>query len=343
MRYSRLFPGLPLVLLVGLASSLAVDGKVLAQQGPQMRSVSVPQLPADPDDPAWQLTPLAELPLTPQTAIKPTLASASVSALRVRSVNDGSSIAFLLEWADASRDASASRQDSFRDAAAIQFPTSAGPPSICMGVRGAVVNIWHWKADWQEDIDRGFQDVVDAFPNFYKDTYPGVNILTGQPPFRMPEDFDTPEARQFILGWTAGNPLSAPSRPSPVEDLNAIGFSTLTHKATQNVGGRGVWRDGVWRVIFVRTLQVDDRDAASLTVGKEIPVAFAVWNGSNEEVGARKQISTFLTVTLQDGPGPMAAELPPASIIVPLLAAVVLLGALVALRALYRRRGRVFW
>ena len=309
MRYRLILKRLPLVALVGLALGLALQGKALAQQEPQITSVFKSVVLTDPKDSGWRNVPSAELPLTPQVAIKPALSTGTVSSVKVRSVNDGKSIAFLLEWKDETRDATASRQDSFRDAAAIQFPIGEELPAICMGVRGQMVNIWHWKADWQEDIDKGFQDVVDAFPNFYKDTYPGgVSILTGKPPFRMPEDFDTPAAKQFILGWSAGNAFSQPVKTSPIEDLNAIGFSTVTHKAKQNVQGKGAWESGTWRVVFTRALKVDDVDAAGITPGQQKPVAVAVWNGSNQEVGARKQTSTFLTVLVEAGTGAPAGQ-----------------------------------
>lgn len=335
---SKRFAIIASMLVVAIASTLAVEGKVLAQQGARVGSPLVPQILTNPDDPLWERVPPADLPLLPQAAIQPSLAAVSVSSLKVRSVHDDASVAFLLEWRDATRDVSASRQDSFRDAAAIQFPTTAALPAICMGVRGQAVNIWHWKGDWQEDIDRGFQDVVDAFPNFYKDTYPGVNIRTGTPPFRMPEDFDRPEARQFIVGWSAGNPLSQPARISPVEDLTAIGFGTVTHKAQQAVGGRGIWRDGVWRVVFVRALNVDDGSAAPLAAGADIPVAFAVWNGANQEVGARKQLSTFLSVSLQGPQGPLAWLPDPAVLVA--LAALLLFVTIIGLRFVLPRMRR---
>ncbi|MBI2886430.1 MAG: nitrate reductase [Chloroflexi bacterium] len=312
MQRLALLKRLPLLVVVGLSLSLALQGKALAQQGPQLTSVAQSKLLTDPMDAAWQKVPAADVPLTPQAGVKPALMATSVSSVKVRSVNDGASIAFLLEWQDGSEDRYASRPESFRDAAAIQFPTTGELPAICMGVRGQMVNIWHWKADWQTDIDKGFQDVPDAYPNFYKDAYPAVNVLTGTPPFRMPKDFESPEAKQFMVGWTVGNALSEPVRTSPIEDLNAIGFSTATHKAKQNVNGKGVWKDGVWRVVYTRALKVDDVDAAALTAGQEVPVAFAVWNGSNQEVGARKQTSTFLNVTVQAAGGAAALQLSPA-------------------------------
>jgi len=295
-----------MTLLLVLATGLALHGKVLAQQGPRITAAYRVSLPADPDDPAWTQVPATIVPLTAQTAIKPALAVAGIPSLQVRAITDGAAIAVLLEWRDSTRDVNATLQDRFRDAAAMQFSVAGELPAICMGVRGQMVNIWHWKADWQEDIDRGFRDVPDAFPNFYKDTYPLVDSRSGQPPYRMPADFDTAEARQFIVGWNTGNLLSQPGKTSPVEDLNAVGFGTLTTKAKQLVQGKGAWTQGVWRTVFTRPLHVDDPDATQLVPGQDSAVAFAVWDGSNQEVGARKQVSTFLSLTVQrpEGPAP---------------------------------------
>ena len=308
-------------LVVTFAFGLAVQGTVLAQQGPQLTSVLRSKLPSSPSDEAWKDVPRAEVPLTPQMAIKPALLAATVSSVAVRSVNDGAKVAFLLEWTDSTRDVSASRQDMFRDAAAIQFPVGTDIPAICMGVRGQMVNIWHWKADWQEDIEKGYRDVVDTYPNFYKDTYPGVNSLKDTPPFRFPADFDNPEARPFVIGWQAGNPMSEPFRTSPVEDLNAVGYSTITHTARQHVDGEGTWDQGVWRVMFVRALQVEDGEAASIASGKAMPLAFAIWNGANQEAGARKQTSTYLTVQVAGSIGLRLELWQFAAVLVVLLAA----------------------
>lgn len=289
--------------LVALALGLALQGTVLAQQGPLLTAAAARQLPTSPTHNAWRAAPRIEVPLTPQVITKPSLLAPTVSSVTVRALHDGARVAFLLEWADPTRDVSAARQDLFRDAAAIQFPVGEQVPAICMGVRGQLVNIWHWKADWQEDILSGYRDVVDSYPNFYKDAYPGVNPLTGTPPYRYPADFASPGARGFLAGWQAGNPLSDPARTSPVEDLSAAGFSTVTHNPRQHVQGEGRWQDGRWRVMFVRDLRTDDPDVAALAPNTEVPVAFAVWNGANQEVGARKQTSTFLTVRLAGAPG----------------------------------------
>ncbi len=288
------------VLAVSLLAALLLASRqvVLAQQASEvvsvLRSGTLPV--SDPFDPVWDTAPAVDVPLGPQATTVPSLLRLSVPTVRVRSLNNGQEIAFLLEWVDETRDDLVVAGDRFRDAAAIQFPVGQELPNICMGAAGQLVNIWHWKADWQRDIDQGFQELVHQYPNFFKDFYPGG--ITGSPPYTYPGDFDRAEVRQFEVGWSVGNPFSVPYRLSPIEDLKALGFGSLTHKDRQEVMGRGVWRDGRWRVVFARRLAPPDAESTDLRQ-ERVPVAFAVWNGSNQEVGARKQLSGFYTVRIE--------------------------------------------
>ena len=85
-------------------------------------------------------------------------------------------------------------------------------------------------------------------------------------------------------------------RHSPVEDLNAEGFSTLTTQADQDVEGSGNWSNNRWAVVFKRTLTTDDPNDTQFTAGKT-PIAFAVWNGSNKERNGQKGVTRFHELT----------------------------------------------
>ena len=324
---------LPLILVVVIGAGLAARGTILAQAQPTLTSAySAQPVPLDPLASAWNSATALAVPLTAQSGVVPALAQPTVNEVSVKSLNDGQRIAFLLTWADTTQDDHATRPDQFRDAAAVQMPVTSTVPVICMGAAGQLVNTWHWKADWQTDIDKGFQEVVEAYPNFWNDYYP---FVVGKPPYHVPTDFSSADARAYLIGWTAGNPLSDPNRVTPVEDLNALGFGTLTHQKSQDVLGRGVWQSGKWQVVFSRPLASADPDDAQLAPGQASSVAFAVWNGSNQETGSRKQLSSWVTLQVQ-GTGKAASQAEPATATQPaqgvaqLTVLLIFLGTLVA-------------
>ena len=323
MALRRFFPYLLFVIALAVAAALANQGVALAQQGPTLTSKKVAQVPLDPKASVWGQARATDVPLTPQNIALPRLNEVSISTVRVRSLHDDEKVGFLLEWQDATRDARASHPDEFRDAAALLFSLSPDLPNICMGAPGQLANLWHWKADWQEDIDKGFQDVVQAYPNFYKDVYAGVS---GTPPYQAPQDFSSALAQSYFIGSSAGNPLSQFEKASPVEELVSAGFGTATHKAAQNVAGKGVWENGRWRVVLIRSLETNDAEAAPLAGRTEVPLAVAVWNGANREVGARKQLSSFLTLSFVERAGLEGAQL--AVVIAVALMVVVAVGAI---------------
>ncbi len=286
--------------LFALAIIFTTNGTILAQAQAQLVSVyRAENLPiGDPLAADWDGAPAFDVALIAQAVATPRLSVPTIPSIKVQSLNDGKTIAFRLTWQDATPNWYASHLDEFRDAAAIQTSVAPTLPSFCMGAIGQLVNLWHWKADWQYDIDKGFRDVVDAYPNFWLDYYPQV---TGKPPYRLPADFNAAPAKAYLAGWSAGNPLSNPARVTPVEDLNAIGFGSLTSQPgqNQNVLGRGVWKDGSWHVVFSRTMESAESNDGQLLPGQTTNVAFAVWDGADKQVGARKQLSTWVPLLIE--------------------------------------------
>jgi hypothetical protein len=313
---------------------LTLQGHSLSAQQPQYTiRHSIDPVTADPVAAVWNDLPSLDVPLIPQGGVSPALFTASVSSVSVQAIHDGEQVAFRMVWDDETRDVEAGRPDVFRDSAAIQFPVGDVVPSICMGAAGQLSNIWHWKSDWQEDLDTGFQDLTRLYPNFFKDYYP---YAEGTPPFDFPTDFNNPSALSYSPGRAVGNSMSQALRATPVENLVAIGFGTLTTHEHAEIDGQGVWEDGRWSVVFIRDLAAPTEDLTAFTPGGEVTTAFAVWNGSNEEVGARKQLSGFVTFGLESPAEPVAAP----AIVVPaekrgntLTLIIVLVGAWIAVVA----------
>ncbi len=86
---------------------------------------------------------------------------------------------------------------------------------------------------------------------------------------------------------------------SPIEDLNAEGFSTLTRQDEQNVSGKGLRTDKGWQVVFKRNRVNQDEQDVQFT--GSTPMAVAIWNGGNRETNGQKGLAGW--ILLQFGKG----------------------------------------
>ena len=85
---------------------------------------------------------------------------------------------------------------------------------------------------------------------------------------------------------------SSSSRKTPVDDLNAEGFSTLTLQDHQSVLGQGMRSATGWQVVFKRSLTNSDEQDSQFK--GSTPMAIAVWNGSNRETNGQKGIAGWI-------------------------------------------------
>ncbi len=305
---SKLPPAMILVAVLLVSVGLTINNiPSVASQEATLRSSPIKgNLPvSNPVSKDWGNAREISVPLSGQTVINPQLLEPSIRSLNVRSLQNGSWIAFLVTWSDTTNNSRLVATTDFRDSVAVQFAVTQGaPPYVCMGQTGVVVNVWHWKADWQSDINFAYQGLETAYPNFWTDHYP---FAVGNPPYSLPSAYDTAEARTFLAGWAAGNLISNPYRFSPIEDLVAGGPGTLTTQPSQDVLGRGVWVSGVfdpgsWRVVFARPMRTSDVLDAQFDVSETKSVAFAVWDGANKEVDGRKAVSTWVVLSVDAAP-----------------------------------------
>lgn len=234
----------------------------------------------DPFAAFWNDVQPVDVALSAQNLTRP-MGGGTVAAVQLRAVHDDKRLYIMSEWSDDTQDAAVDTTTSFTDAAAVEFPAAGTTriPAFCMGDPGAGVDIWHWKAAWQHDVDSGFATDRASYPDMQVDEYP----QDGDPLFQT--------------GLAAGNPLSVREHDSPVENLVAAQFGTLTHADVQDVGGVGRWKDGRWRVLFVRPLEGAEGSPTFATGGKT-NAAFAVWNGSAGQRDGMKSVSQFVDLQI---------------------------------------------
>ena len=188
--------------------------------------------------------------------------TAPASIVEVRSLRDTQSIAFHMEWSDPTPDKAFASAPFFLDAIALQFvegeDQNGNVPFFGMGEQGKPVNIWHWRADAMQQVERG-----------------GKSTAGG-------ED----EVIRLSLD---------PFRRSSVEELNAEGFGRLSVQSLedQQVLGRGVWTGGRWRVVMVRSLKTPGPRDVQFEGADSMLLAVALWDGSAKDKNASKAVSLW--------------------------------------------------
>ena len=110
----------------------------------------------------------------------------------------------------------------------------------------------------------------------------------------------------FYPARAAGNLRAAQPRATAVEDIISEGPGSITAKEKQVVQGRGLWREGRWRIVLQREMATGDSLDAQFVPGQKVRMAFAVWDGSRGEKGSRKSISECVWLQLE--PEPATAE-----------------------------------
>jgi hypothetical protein len=276
--------------VAGIAAAVERGKQAPAQEGIPISAPFVEgDLPLDdPDASPWRKASAVIVPLLPQQIVQPHLKRSGVSELRARAVQTRRELGFLLEWDDAEPD-DLDGIRRYHDAVAVQLPTRSGAaPALTMGAPGDPVHLLQWRATWQRDLDHGATGVDQIYPAVVHDV--------------MPDDVLPPATAQlYWVGREAGNPLSETSRTTPVEEIVAEGFGTVTHLATQTARGFGVHEDGGWRVT-VALPKARSGVGAPLAAGTSWPVAFAVWLGSQDNRGGRKHISNWQSLVLEGAP-----------------------------------------
>jgi hypothetical protein len=256
-----------------------------------VRAAAAADLPGDPADPAWRKAPECEALLLPQDLVEPRLMKASTETVRVRALANGGEIAFRLQW-NAPSPSDASRAEKFPDACAVQLPSKIEPsvPAPQMGEPGRPVEITYWRATWQATVDGRGDSIRDIYPRAAVDHYPFEAAALEKGSAAQRE-----MAARYAPARALGNAMAGP-RKTPVQDLVAEGPGTIAPAPKAESRGCGKRTPEGWAVVIARRLPV------GLSPNTPSQVAFAVWQGAEEEAGPRKMRTGWVPLTVEAKP-----------------------------------------
>lgn len=268
--------------------ALAACGRAEPPEVAEVVAARVATVPTDPADAAWRTAPVHVAPLLLQDMVEPRLMLASTADVRVQAASDGSQIAFRLEWVDPTAD-DLPLQGQFPDGCAVQLPAAlaADAPAPQMGEPGRPVEITYWRASWQAVVDGRGDSIRDLYPRAAVDHYPfeAASLAEGS-------DERAAMAERYAPARRLGNPMAGP-RDRPVQDLVAAGPGSLEPAAETRSHGHGVRTENGWAVVLQRPVPAGFGDPA------RSQVAFAVWQGANDETGARKMRTGWIQMTTE--------------------------------------------
>lgn len=236
-----------------------------------------------PADSAWSKVKAAVVPLMGQPMAVPMPKGTNTSSVSVQALHDGEWVAFRLRWKDSEK-SSPQKLGEFSDAVAIQFPVKEGPPPIVfMGSKEQPVHIYHWRAQYQADRERGrLMTPKDMYPNMSVDAYPMEFDDPGTVKGLTQEKRDV-----YAHGRAAGNPQSY--LKTGVDEILAEGFGSSAAVEGGVAQGTGKWEKGEWTVVITRPMK--NGDGSKFSPGQPTVAAFAVWQGGKGEVGSRKSVT----------------------------------------------------
>lgn len=240
-------------------------------------------IPEKPDDPAWEKASECRATMLLQDIVEPRLMSPSTPEVRVRAIRGGEKVSFRLEWVDSTFDDLVT-PSSFSDACAIQTPSDdlVDLPAPQMGEPGRTVEITYWNASWQASVNGRSDSITALYPNAAIDHYPfeARSLERGS-------ETQQQMAARYSPARALGNRMAGP-RATPVQDLVAQGAGSLASAPATTSTGLGQRTAQGWAVVITRqmTKREDPRFKSH--------IAFAVWDGTGEEVGARKMRTDWI-------------------------------------------------
>lgn len=240
----------------------------------------------DPLDRAWTSVGADKIELIAQDVQEPTLEKPSVDSVWVRSLNNGRWISFQLEWEDGTEN-TIIRSDKFSDSAAVELPLWPQQlPDHRMGSDGEPVHLMLWKASSQRARESAISFTAQNYPNMWCDYYLFERFCGSAVSAAACEG----EVKKVVPALAENNPI-VPGVVRVVEELYAETWNNVVSHENQLARGKGVWKDGRWRLVISRPIVSEDERDASLEGRTKTFASFAVWDGGSNNVGPRKMVA----------------------------------------------------
>lgn len=250
----------------------------------------------------WEEATETEVALYPQTTIKLNDKNAnelnknnSAKLASVKAITNGENIAFKIVWKDDTKSVqtgNASKHNSFADGFAVQFPSKYTSPSklpyIGMGSKDRPVVVYLQKAVTKHYEPNGNGEVTTQVNRGNKNAYNSKIDKTL-------ETFDKKVMELAVKDYQRAFVSEGFRSMTQIKDNSTSFNATMSYE--ENTFSSNEWQGTISRALKDEYLNISS---------KPFPVAFAVWDGAKMGRDGLKNLSTWVTVELDDNKTSMA-------------------------------------
>ena len=259
----------------------------------QLFATAVKQLPETVTDAGWSTTKPVRLSMLPLW-----WRDNSDPDLQVQALHDGKNIAVRMSWQDKTDDRHSARNESFKDAVALELYSGDEEPFVGMGNKKSSIDVWFWDADHQGDP----VTVEDVYPNTVVDRFPFNEKVVTNPEFDRKGTRTANQPNISLPARASGNPNFPKQGGTGASSLKTNGPGSVTFRIpkSQIVNAHGVWAAGRRTVVMTRSLAVHSKaEGIELKPGDSVSIAFAIWDGSQQDRDGKKLITIWHDLKLK--------------------------------------------
>jgi len=164
------------------------------------------------------------------------------------------------------------------------FKTTIKSIEVRSMYNGAEVAIY---VEWADKTRSPLAIPPDKFPQN------GLDALAVQLPLTIPSDAEKP----YFLGGSPAKPVvlwkwTNGGRPE-VFLGKGISVTEPMDREHQTLRVAAVYKGGLWKTVFIRSLESPAENDITIEAGKYLPIAFSAWDGSNGEKGEQRAVSIW--------------------------------------------------
>ncbi|MGV7222573.1 MAG: c-type cytochrome [Nitrospinales bacterium] len=255
--------------IVNYVQTLSPGSKPKIEKTVQAKMVTG-ELPSNLDDKIWKSAKSYYIPLAGQIIKSPKSYYPTVDSVNIKAIYNDKYVAFRLVWDDPTVDPGLRKS-----AGIVESPPPPLPPELTID---------------PDVVEAPVDTEPQKFPDGIALQFPAGNNNSNEKPYFLNGDEKQPVN---LWKWNSWPTKAVNQIANGVENIKLL-------KNGEEISSKISYQYGQYQLLLIRKLSTENKDKeAQFSKEKTIPIAINVWDGTQEETGSKKAISSWFELALQ--------------------------------------------